>query len=96
MYGISKKFPYRDVDSVFKRLQRTGFLSEVIETSDVEGETLSLDINSVGFEAESEFSRFNEIVLKTFYESQTPLYSPSMPQYFGILMSSGLTHGPHS
>lgn len=66
-----KKFPHRDVDSVFKRLQRTGFLSEVIETSDVEGETLSLDINSVGFEAESEFSRFNEIVLKTFYESQT-------------------------
>ena len=26
-----KKFPNRDVDSVFKRLQRTGFLSEVIE-----------------------------------------------------------------
>lgn len=66
-----KKFPNRDVDSVFKRLQRTGFLSEVIETADVEGETLSLDINSVGFEAEPEFSRFNEIVLKTLYEDQT-------------------------
>lgn len=51
---------------VFKRLQRTGFISEVIETADIEGETLSLDINSVGFETESEFSRFNEIVLRSF------------------------------
>lgn len=60
------KFPNRDVYSVFKRLQRTGFISEVIETADIEGETLSLDINSVGFETESEFSRFNEIVLRNF------------------------------
>ena len=57
------KFPNRDVCSVFKRLQRTGFISEVIETSDIEGETLFLDINSIGFETESDFSRFNEIVL---------------------------------
>lgn len=67
-FGIEfrNKFPNRDVYSVFKRLQRTGFISEVIETADIEGETLSLDINSVGFETESEFSRFNEIVLRSF------------------------------
>ena len=59
------KFQNRDAYSAFKRLQRTGFIIEVMETSDVEGETLSLDINSVGFDAESEFFRFNEIVLKT-------------------------------
>lgn len=59
-----KKFQNRNAYSAFKRLQRTGFISEVIETGDVEGETLSLDINSIGFETESEFSRFNEIVLK--------------------------------
>lgn len=60
-----KKFPNRNVNSVFKRLQRTGFISEVIETADVEGETLSLDINSAGFETEPEFSKFNEMVLET-------------------------------
>nr|WP_308627280.1 hypothetical protein [uncultured Eisenbergiella sp.] len=67
-FGIEfrNNFPNRDVYSVFKRLQRTGFISEVIETADIEGETLSLDINSVGFETESEFSRFNEIVLRSF------------------------------
>lgn len=27
---------------------------------------LSLDINSIGFEAESEFYKFNEIVLKNY------------------------------
>lgn len=59
-----RNFQNRDAYSAFKRLQRTGFISEVIETADVEGETLSLDINSVGFEAESEFSQFNDIVLK--------------------------------
>lgn len=63
---FQNKFPNRDVYSAFKRLQRTGFISEVIETADIEGETLSLDINSVGFETESEFSRFNEIVLRNF------------------------------
>ena len=60
------KFQNRDAYSVFKRLQRTGFISEVIETADIEGETLSLDINSIGFEAEPEFSRFNEMILKKF------------------------------
>lgn len=60
------KFQNRDAYSVFKRLQRTGFISEVIETADIEGETLSLDINSIGFEAEPEFSRFNEMILKNF------------------------------
>lgn len=60
------RFPNRNVDSVFKRLQWTGFISEVIETEDIEGEMLSLDINSIGFEAESEFYKFNEIVLKNY------------------------------
>ena len=60
------KFPNRDVYSVFKRLQRTGFISEVIETEDVEEESTSLGINSVGFELEKEFYRFNEIVLETY------------------------------
>lgn len=60
------RFPNRNVDSVFKRLQRTGFISEVIETEDVEGEMLSLDIKSIGFEAESEFYKFNELVLKNY------------------------------
>lgn len=57
-------FQNRDAYAVFKRLQRTGFISEVIETADLEGETLSLDINSIGFEVGTEFSRFNEIVLE--------------------------------
>lgn len=60
------RFPNRNVDSVFKRLQRTGFISEVIETEDIEGEMLSLDINSIGFETESEFYKFNELVLKNY------------------------------
>ena len=60
------RFPNRNVDSVFKRLQRTGFISEVIETEDIEGEMLSLDINSIGFETESEFYKFNELVLKKY------------------------------
>ena len=60
------KIQNRDAYSVFKRLQRTGFISEVIETADIEGETLSLDNNSIGFEAEPEFSRFNEMILKKF------------------------------
>lgn len=59
-----KKFQNRDAYSAFKRLQRTGFISEVIETADIEDQTLSLDINSIGFEAEPEFSRFNEMVLR--------------------------------
>ena len=59
-----KKFQNRDAYSAFKRLQRTGFISEVVETADVEGETMSLDVNSIGFETESEFFRFNEIVLE--------------------------------
>lgn len=59
-----KTFQNRDAYSVFKRLQRTGFISEVIETSDVEEEALSLDIEIIGFETEPDFSRFNEIVLK--------------------------------
>lgn len=54
------------MDFVFKRLQRTGFISEVIETEDIEGEMLSLDINSIGFETESEFYKFNELVLKNY------------------------------
>lgn len=62
--AFRNKFPNRDVYSVFKRLQRTGFISEVIETADIEREMLLLDINSVGFEAEPDFFRFNEIVLK--------------------------------
>ena len=60
------RFPNRNVDFVFKRLQRTGFISEVIETEDIEGEMLSLDINSIGFETEAEFYKFNELVLKNF------------------------------
>lgn len=60
------KFTNRSAYTVFKRLQRTGFISEVIETADIEGETLSLDINSVGFETEPEFARFNEMVLRNF------------------------------
>ena len=60
------RFPNRNVDFVFKRLQRTGFISEVIETEDIEGEMLSLDINSIGFETEAEFYKFNELVLKNY------------------------------
>ncbi|MFR4746703.1 MAG: hypothetical protein ACLT9K_08700 [Clostridium sp.] len=60
------KFTNRSAYTVFKRLQRTGFISEVIETEDIEGEALSLDINSVGFETEPEFARFNEMVLRNF------------------------------
>lgn len=60
------KFPNRHVHSVFKRLQRTGLISEVIETEDVKGDTLSLNIEYAGFEIEPEFSRFNQMVLKTF------------------------------
>lgn len=59
------KFSNRDVYSVFKRLQRTGFISEVIETEDIEDESMSLGINSVGFETEKEFYQFNKIVLKS-------------------------------
>ena len=60
------KFPNRHVHSVFKRLQRTGLISEVIETEDVKGDTLSLNIEYAGFEIEPEFSLFNQMVLKTF------------------------------
>lgn len=60
------KFPNRHVHSVFKRLQRTGLISEVIETEDVKGDTLSLNIEYAGFEIEPEFYRFNQMVLKTF------------------------------
>lgn len=60
------KFPNRHVHSVFKRLQGTGLISEVIETEDVKGDTLSLNIEYAGFEIEPEFSRFNQMVLKTF------------------------------
>ncbi len=58
------KFSGRDADSVFKRLQRTGFISEVKETGNIEGEKFVFDNSLIGFEAEPEFSRFNEIVLE--------------------------------
>ena len=61
---FQSKFPNRDVYSVFKRLQRTGFISEVVTTGDVEGEVLTLDVKCIGFKIEPEFVRFNEIVLK--------------------------------
>lgn len=67
---FQNKFPNRNINSAFKRLQRTGFINEVIETGTVDEGTLSLDINSIGFEAEPEFFRFNEMVLKTFSENQ--------------------------
>lgn len=60
------KFPNRHVHSVFKRLQRTGFINEVMKTEAVEEDTPSLDIEYAGFEVEPEFYRFNEMVLKTF------------------------------
>ena len=58
------KFQNRDAYAVYKRLQRTGFISEVIETANIRGETLLLDNNFIGFEVEPEFNRFNEMVLK--------------------------------
>lgn len=58
------KFQNRDAYVVYKRLQRTGFISEVIETANIRGETLLLDNNFIGFEVEPEFNRFNEMVLK--------------------------------
>lgn len=39
---------------------------EVMQTEAVEEDTPSLDIEYAGFEADPEFSRFNEMVLKTF------------------------------
>lgn len=60
------KFPNKHIHSVFKRLQRTGLVNEVMETEAVEEDTPSLDIEYAGFEADPEFSRFNEMVLKTF------------------------------
>lgn len=60
------EFPNRHVHSVFKRLQRTGFINEVMKTEAVEEDTPSLDIEYAGFEVEPEFYRFNEMVLKTF------------------------------
>ena len=58
------KFPNRHVHSVFKRLQRTGLINEVMETEAVEEDTPSLDIGYAGFEVDPELSRFNEMVLK--------------------------------
>lgn len=61
---FENKFPKRDVYFVYKRLERTGFISEVTETESVEENTGSLDIDSIGYKTESELSRFNEMVLK--------------------------------
>ncbi|MBP0074458.1 hypothetical protein [Anaerostipes hadrus] len=58
------KFPNKHVHSVFKRLQRTGLINEVMETEAVEEDTPSLDIGYAGFEVDPELSRFNEMVLK--------------------------------
>lgn len=60
------KFPNKHIHSVFKRLQRTGLINEVMETEVVEEDGSSLDIGYAGFEADQEFSKFNEMVLKTF------------------------------
>ena len=49
---------------MYKRLERTGFISEVTETESVEENTGSLDIDIIGYKTESELSRFNEMVLK--------------------------------
>ena len=58
------KFPNSNVCMVYKRLTRTAFISEVIETANVEGETLSLDVEFIGYEIEPAFKRFYKVVLE--------------------------------
>ena len=62
---FSREFPDNDPEIVYKRLSRTAFISEVIETASVdEDDFLTLDIQVTGYEFSGYFRKFYDMVLK--------------------------------
>lgn len=59
-----KKYPGIAPMFVYKRISRTGFINEVIDSANVEGDVVYLDIEFYGYEFDPNFEKFYRVVLK--------------------------------
>ena len=58
------EFPDSDAFTACKRLIRTAFINEVIETADIEEDSTNLDVEFIGYTIEPSFEQFYKNVLK--------------------------------